>query len=132
MRMAKYTVKVINDLMVIVFDDDAEGYPSVTNSADAVVNDLNSQVGGLGSRRVYYRDSVGRFDELCHTNGIFASFAACKPSQQEAFREMTKDAQDHQSFTTHFGTRAAELQAAQASAGIRHLRVVTPSDERKT
>lgn len=59
MRMAKYSIKVANDMMVIVIDDDEEGSPSLTNSADAVIQDLNSKVGGLGSRRVYYRDSVG-------------------------------------------------------------------------
>lgn len=129
MRMAKYTIKVINDLMVIVLDDDEEGYPSVTNSADAVVKDLNSQVGGLGSRRVFYRDSVGRFDELCHANGVFTSFAACKPSQQEAFREMTRDAQDHQGAISHSGAGGAELQAGKPTAGVPRLRVVTQSYE---
>ena len=74
MRMAKYSIKVANDMMVIVIDDDEEGSPSLTNSADAVIQDLNSKVGGLGSRRVYYRDSVGRFDELCHSSGVSVSY----------------------------------------------------------
>lgn len=90
MRMANYTIKVVNDLMVIVFDDDEVDLPTITNSAEAVIKDLNTRVGGLGSRRVFYRDSVGRFDELCHSNGDFKGFAACKPSQQEAFKEMTR------------------------------------------
>lgn len=98
MRMAKYTIKAVNDLMVIVFDDDEDGLPSVTNSADAVIKDLNTQVRGLGLRRVFYRDSVGRFDELCHTSGVFIGFSACKPSQQESFKQMTGELADSRAF----------------------------------
>lgn len=89
MRMAKYSIKAVNDLMVIIYDDKCS--PSVSESADAVIKDLNTQVGGLGLRRVYYRDSVGRFDELSHSNGVFTGFAACKPSQQESFKQMTRE-----------------------------------------
>ena len=32
MRMAKYSIKVANDMMVIVIDDDEEGSPSLTLS----------------------------------------------------------------------------------------------------
>lgn len=124
MRMAKYTIKVLNDLMVIIFDDDEEGHPSVTDSAEAVINDLDAQVGGLGSRRVFYRDLVGRFDELCHTNGAFTSVAACKPSQQESFREMSGHVQDNLDHLGHLGSRVQGSHPGSATGGLRHLKIV--------
>lgn len=89
MHMAQYTILLENDLMVILADDLVENLPSLTNSAEAVIHDLASRVGDLRARRVFYRDSVGRFDEIRHTRGRFADFAACTPSQQDSFREMT-------------------------------------------
>ena len=83
MNIAKYTIQAINDLLVVITDDLDEDSPSVTNSAGAVIQDLNSKVGGLGSRRVYYRDSIKRYDELRHENGCFVGFAPCKPAQQD-------------------------------------------------
>lgn len=83
MRMAKYTIQAINDLHVIITDDLDETLPTVTNSAASVIGDLNSKVGGLGTRRVFYRDSIRRYDELKHEGGCFTGFAACGPSQQE-------------------------------------------------
>lgn len=85
MNIAKYTIQAINDLHVVITDDLDERSPSVTNSAGAVIEDLNSKVGGLGSRRVYYRDTIKRYDEICHENGRFVGFGPCKPAQQEFF-----------------------------------------------
>lgn len=128
MRMAKYSIKVANDMMVIVIDDDEEGCPSLTNSADAVIQDLNSKVGGLGSRRVYYRDSVGRFDELCHSSGVFTGFAACKPSQQEAFRNMTQGPQADHRAVGLLNSNFAATQRSGDAAGERRLYAVEPLD----
>jgi cell division protein ZapA (FtsZ GTPase activity inhibitor) len=83
MRMAKYTIQAINDLHVIITDDQDPSFLSVTNSAAQVLEDLNSRVGGLGTRRVFYRDTIMRYDELQHTAGRFKGFAACGPGQQE-------------------------------------------------
>ncbi|HBO7922127.1 hypothetical protein PSOLE_38540 [Pseudomonas oleovorans subsp. oleovorans] len=88
MRIARYTIHAVNDLHVIITDDLDEDMPSVTNSAAGVIEDLNGKLGGLGRRRVFYRDSVNRFDELRHENGIFTGFAPASPSQQEAFRDL--------------------------------------------
>lgn len=88
MRMAQYTIQVQNDMMVIITDDDVAELPSITNSAAEVIAHLNSRCGGLGKRRVYYRDTVGRFDELRHQCGVFVQFSPCKPSQQECFKEL--------------------------------------------
>ncbi len=90
MAMAKYTVRVSNDMMLLITDDEAVGLPSITNSAAQVIADLSARTGGVGARRVYYRDSIGRFDELCHKNGVFERFAPCSPSQQEAFKELLR------------------------------------------
>ena len=125
---AKYSIKAVNDMMVIIFDDDEEGCPSVTNSAEAVIKDLNSKVGGLGSRRVYYRDSVGRFDELCHSSGVFTGFAACKPSQQEAFRDMTLGHRANDGANRQLETHIAGTQQYCIEAGERRLRAVLPLD----
>ncbi|MPQ71495.1 hypothetical protein [Pseudomonas sp. MWU12-2323] len=81
--MAKYTIQAINDLHVIIIDDLDETLPTVTNSAASVIDDLNSRIGGLGTRRVFYRDSIKRYDELQHEDGRFTGFAACGPGQQE-------------------------------------------------
>ncbi len=89
MRIARYTIHAVNDLHVVITDDLADDAPSVTNSAASVIEDLNSRLGGLGRRRVFYRDSVMRFDELRHENGVFLGFAPASPSQQEAFRDLT-------------------------------------------
>lgn len=88
MRIARYTIHAVNDLHVIITDDLDEDMPSVTNSAAGVIEDLNGKLGGLGRRRVFYRDSVNRFDELRHENGAFTGFAPASPSQQEAFRDL--------------------------------------------
>lgn len=91
MRMAQYTIMAVNDLMVIIEDDLVEDLPSLTNSAESVLKDLDAKIEGLGSRRVFYRDSVGRFDEIRHARGSFIDFVACSPSQQDSFVEMTRD-----------------------------------------
>ncbi|WP_116892927.1 hypothetical protein [Pseudomonas savastanoi] len=88
MRMAQYTVQVQNDMMIVITDDDVLDLPSITNSAAEVISHLNSRCGGLGARRVYYRDTIGRFDELRHQKGVFLQFSPCKPSQQESFKEL--------------------------------------------
>jgi hypothetical protein len=88
MTIAQYTIHIQNDLYVLITDDLAIERPSVTISASAVITDLNTKVGGLGKRRVFYRDSVMRFDELQHKDGEFTKFAPVSPCQQEAFKYM--------------------------------------------
>lgn len=82
-RMASYTIHAINDLHVIILDDLDETLPTVTNSADSVIADIHTKIGGLGSRSVFYRDSSMRYDELMHSGGKFSGFATCGPNQQE-------------------------------------------------
>jgi hypothetical protein len=83
MHIAKYTIQSMNDLHVIITDDQDESLPTVTNSASGVIEDLHSKLGGIGNRRVFYRDSCMRYDELRHSGGRFTGFAACGPGQQD-------------------------------------------------
>lgn len=45
---------------------------SVTNDAEAVVYNLFNQ---FGNKRIIYKDSDGRWDELLHNEGQFTGFA---------------------------------------------------------
>lgn len=51
------------------------GCMSITNAAEAVIEDLRTH--GLLSpdKRVYYSDTDGRIDELCHNGMVFTGFA---------------------------------------------------------
>lgn len=48
------------------------GTMSVTNDAESVVKIVASE---YGNRRIFYRDTCGRWDELVHDNGRFLRFA---------------------------------------------------------
>lgn len=62
---------------------------SVTNDADAVIAWLAANLeGGIGKRKVYYRDTDGRFDELKVNAGAFAGFAPCSEGQQTTLAGM--------------------------------------------
>ena len=57
--------------------------------ADRVVNDLNTKLNsGIGNRKIFYRDSIGRFDELAVKNGSFDGFRPCSKHQQEFLAEL--------------------------------------------
>jgi hypothetical protein len=58
---------------VLVVDQDRG--PSVTNDAENVIDDL-SRAQVLAGRRVLYRDTDGRWDELLVRDGAFAGFVA--------------------------------------------------------
>jgi hypothetical protein len=51
---------------------DLDGSVSVTNDAEAVVRFVNARYPG---HRIFYRDTMGNWDELVHANGIFTGFA---------------------------------------------------------
>lgn len=55
-----------------VFIVDCDGQMSVTNDAEAVVAYVNAWHPG---KRIIYRDTMGQWDELKHTNGRFDGFA---------------------------------------------------------
>ena len=63
-------VKVLPDIVFIRDDDD--GGMSITNAAEVVVRQVYAE---YGDRRIVYRDSMGRWDELVHERGRFRGFA---------------------------------------------------------
>lgn len=80
---AAYSISLVTDTLVLVVDQN--GPRSVTNDAQGVIDRIAADIGGLGMRRVFYRDSAGRFDELRVEAGEFKGFAPCTDHQQEAF-----------------------------------------------
>jgi hypothetical protein len=63
----------VHGAFVLVIDQDSG--PSVTNDAENVIEDL-SRAGVLDGRRVLYRDTDGRWDELLVRDGAFVGFIA--------------------------------------------------------
>lgn len=68
---ANFTIVEVTDAFVALVDDDTGA--SVTNDATAVVAYLLSEYGT--ERRLIYRDSMGRWDELRHDGKRFVGFA---------------------------------------------------------
>lgn len=50
-------------------------HPSVTNDAEAVIEELAAAGNLPNGRRLFYFDSEGQKDELIHENGRFVRFA---------------------------------------------------------
>lgn len=72
---ARWTVEQDTDTRLVIRDiGHNQGCPTVTNDADAVVAALHRD--GLGTRRLFYYDSMGQLDELVHDGeGRFLRFA---------------------------------------------------------
>lgn len=82
-----YQIAAVNDLFILIIDLD--NGKTVTNSAEEVIEDLNRSIyGGIGHRQVYYRDTMGRFDQLQTDHGRFTGFAPGTPEQQDKFKNM--------------------------------------------
>ena len=74
MRLAKYRVEHVG-IEVVAISDQCDGTTlSVTNDAESVVAELNRTL-DLGDRRLIYRDTDGRWDELVHERGAFVGFS---------------------------------------------------------
>ena len=93
------TVRVLGSNLVILTDDNLEGYSSVTNAAEWVIKRLDERQ-MLGERRVLYRDSVGYFDSITHESGRFTGFAYVRPEQQASLRNILNYA-INQKWPTH-------------------------------
>lgn len=87
-----YKIILNTDLLLLIVGQGPQSQ-SLTNSAALVISDLNTSLQGLGRRRVFYRDSINRFDEIRHENGVFSGFAPCAPSQQSYFADICSSAQ---------------------------------------
>lgn len=73
MRCANYTIVADNDKELVIIDVGPwDQFPTITNSAERVVDEL---AGRLGDRKLLYYDSDGNLDELLVNNEAFAGFA---------------------------------------------------------
>jgi UDP-2,3-diacylglucosamine pyrophosphatase LpxH len=72
---ADYKIIKSNDDAVWIIDELVDGYEgdalSITNDAEEVIAELRPL---YGNRRVFYRDTQGRWDELVHDETGFISF----------------------------------------------------------
>ncbi len=73
-RSAYQVISATPSQIVII---DCGGDVSVTNDASRVVDELFKSYNGLTGKRIFYRDSLGTFDELVVADGIFAGYRAC-------------------------------------------------------
>ncbi len=90
LQQASFDIVTNNDVYILIVDKN-EGGRSITNDASSVVHHLNDTIkGGLQKKRVYYRDSMGQFDQLVHNNGKFIEFSSCTQSQQDHFRVLAE------------------------------------------
>jgi hypothetical protein len=81
---ADFTITCFTDSAVYIEDNDGE--LSVTNDAEAVVKYLD---GKFYNRRIFYRDTMGSWDELVHSNGKFLKFAPSNLTDREVHDIMT-------------------------------------------
>lgn len=70
---ACYSVVEVSAFIVAIRDDDQPGRLSVTNDAEAVVEELATKY-PLAGRKIIYRDSMGLWDELQHDGARFTGF----------------------------------------------------------
>lgn len=75
-RRSNYSVTSVHDGIVWIVDNNIGR--SVTNDAENVTMELNQQ---FPHHRIIYRDTIGQWDELVHTNGVFVKF---KPARDMA------------------------------------------------
>jgi len=73
MPQSKYYAQEFREIGIIAVVD-LHGARSVTNDAEAVVENLKDVYGGLKGWRILYRDSMGNWDELRHNGETFTGF----------------------------------------------------------
>lgn len=86
---AKFDVIVSNKKAVFVIDrcNDHVGVPSVTNDAERVVLYLAWEHDAW-HKRIFYRDTDGRWDELVHDYGGFLGFKPGCPYDTHVYDEI--------------------------------------------
>ncbi|PWJ81556.1 hypothetical protein C7441_11088 [Pseudaminobacter salicylatoxidans] len=72
MKHASYSEWAVTPGFVFITDNCRDDLPSVTNDAERVVSECLAY---YGEKRIIYRDSDGRWDELLHTGIQFRGFA---------------------------------------------------------
>lgn len=81
MTRASFKIAIESDTHIVLVDlDDGR---SLANDIVSVVARLNNYLQrGIGGRRVYYRDTGGRFHEIALSGGLFSGISPCTESQQ--------------------------------------------------
>ncbi|PZQ86898.1 MAG: hypothetical protein DI542_13045 [Acinetobacter johnsonii] len=84
MQTPGFDIVYQDETMLILLDLDRGA--TITNSAEQVVRLVDGLVDGIGKRRLIYRDTAGRYDEILVDSGVFRGFKACSISQQDFLR----------------------------------------------
>ena len=74
--MTRASYRVVGQTEDTIYIVDTNGRVSVTNDAENVVSAV---VMAYGNRKIVYRDSLGEWGELIHTNGVFTDFGPASP-----------------------------------------------------
>lgn len=77
MKRADFEVIRVSDDSIYIVDLDL-GNVSVTNDVENVVKSISEAFDGIGKRRLFYQDSMGRVDEILVKDERFAGFKAVK------------------------------------------------------
>jgi len=75
-RTASYTIVLENDEYVFLVDND-HGI-SVTNDAEGVCRKLLSGLSTKRKKRIIYKDTMQRWDEIAHTGFSFSHFQSLR------------------------------------------------------
>lgn len=96
---AEFTILVVTDTHIVIRDNDAVYSKTITNDADYVIAQLQHRIdGGIKNRKVFYLDTMCRFDELVVKNGQFHSFKAGTANQQAFFQSLLNSRESHANF----------------------------------
>lgn len=77
----------------IVLIDLCTGY-SVTNAASYVIDELIRNYGTVPGRRIYYRDTLGQFDELTVESGVFNGFLPCSAQLRAELQQLASEVEN--------------------------------------
>lgn len=86
-----FTLFVTSDTHVVLADSNYLYSQPVLELVNPVLARLNKDLKGLGARRVFVRDTRGRFQELKHDHGVFLGICTVTPAQQGHFAQMIEE-----------------------------------------
>jgi hypothetical protein len=117
MAKANFTVDTIPGFVLL---EDLGTGMSITNDAEQVVRWL-AETGVLDDgRRVLYRDSLGKWDELMHKDGRFAGFAPLgAKGQKEAVRIARERGECHKALDREAVAHARDERAGEGRSPAR-------------
>lgn len=87
MTRASFRIAIESDTHLVLIDlDDGR---SLANDIVSVIARLDQSVkGGIRNRRIYYRDTSGRFHQITVQKKRFSTIISCTDSQQKRLAEM--------------------------------------------